>query len=88
MEYEDCDEDQPQNSVVGSIFTMQRIKVSIALIIAYFMTTTNMFIDLVLSKIPGATENGKTTERGNLLCAVLIVLVYFLADLAIQADYI
>ena len=92
MNYEesnDTDEtSEKSETVLSNIFTAERFKVAIALIIIYFITTTNMFIDLALSKIPGTLDQGKITTKGNLLCAALIVIVFFLSDIAAKAGYI
>lgn len=87
MEY--INEDTNNTTTLSStLLTSQRFKVAVALIIAYFIQSSNMFVDLVLSKIPGATENGKTTDKGSWLCAILIILIYFLADIAASSELI
>jgi len=83
MEYESS-----SDTVTDSIFTAKRIKLSIALIIGYIITCSNMFIETVIMKFPSLMENGKVNEKGMIACIAVLLIIFFAADFAIDADLI
>lgn len=84
----DIDDQEEENEKKGDLNNMMingisdmNIKISIMLIFLYIILNSEIFIDNILSKIDGTMNDGKTTNKGVFVTALLLALGYILIDL-------
>lgn len=80
----ECESDEKKgdlNHMLINVFSDMNIKISIMLMILYIVLNSEVFMDNVLSKIDGTMADGRTTNRGVFICAILLAMGYILIDL-------
>lgn len=84
----DVEDHEEENEKKGDLNHMMingisdmNVKISIMLIFLYIILNSEIFIDNILSKIDGTLVDGKTTNRGVFVSAILLAFGYILIDL-------
>ena len=72
-------------SMVFELIASINFKMAFLLLVVYLLLTSDVFINRVLSKFPGAVEYKNSTSYGTVITGVLLVLFYMCTDVLIRA---
>ena len=75
-------------SMSAELFTKINFKNAIFLFLTAILVFSDIFIDNVLSKIPGASHDSQATTKGTMLQITVLVLMYLIIDLLNQGGCI
>jgi len=76
-------------SIIADFFGNVNYKLIIILFLIYVFLMSDLFIDKVLSKVSGTTENrNQLTPKGTLVNGLLMILLYMTADLLIKSKVV
>lgn len=85
---EDKHERDDLGKMCGDFFGRINFKVALILFMVGMLVFSDLFIDSILSNISGAEEAGNSTTKGTMIQLLILVILYLVADLLVQAGLI
>lgn len=64
------------------------IRVAIFLAIAFFFISSRMFNETILKKIPGAVSYDAPTDKGLIIGAIIIAVVFIIINFLVNAEWL
>lgn len=87
----DCEYDDPPDDLASlfmAIIKKIKFKIVILLFMAFILINTSTFIDSVLSGVDGAVDGRIPTEKGIVTQGIILMLIYIVLGLLVDADLI
>jgi len=75
------------SSIFMDCMTTINFKLLLFLFLVFVLVTSDVFVDKILSKCNGATENRNPTMKGTFIQGFVVVILYILLDLIIKLGY-
>lgn len=80
-----------QNSfpvMLTKMFTHINWRIGLFIFVLGIFVFSDVFIELFLSGVPGATSLGNATTKGTIIQMVIITIAYLLVDVLVQSDVV
>lgn len=86
----DDEDNKPDDlsTVFMDCFTVMNFKLLFFIFITFILITSDVFVDKILSKFDGASENRNPTTKGSFIQGFVLVLFYIMFDVIIKLGYI